>query len=135
MVTADQAAADWVAGLSAKTTKITNGVQNVKVAPGQAAARNKAGYLAGVQARVDVWAQRVGAVTREQWISDMVNKGIPRIATGAQGAQGKMTQVFQQLLPHIERSVAALPARGTFEQNKARANAMMDMMHAFKMTR
>lgn len=135
MQSPDQAAQDWVSGISAKTEKMKAGAQAVKVAPGQAAANNKAGYLAGVQANVDTWARNVAAVSREQWISDFVNKGVPRIATGASQAQAKMSAVFQQLFPHIEQSVSRLPPRGTYEQNKARANAMMDAMHGFKMRR
>lgn len=135
MQSPDQAAQDWVNGLSAKTEKAKAGAQAVKMAPGQAAANNKAGYVAGVQQNVDKWARNVGRVTREQWIDAFVNKGVPRMALGAQQAQTKMAAVFQQLFPHIERSVASLPPRGTFEQNKARANAMMDAMHGFKMTR
>lgn len=132
--TPDQAAADWVAGLSSKTTKIQSSVQAVTVSPGQAAARQKGAYLAGVQANVDRWATKVSAVPLSDWQTAMITKGIPRIASGASAAQGKMAGVFQQLLPHIERVKASLPPRGTFEQNKARANAMMDGMHGFRMT-
>lgn len=131
--TPDQAAADWVAGLSAKTGKMQQSVQAVTVAPGQAAARQKAAYLQGVQANADRWATAVGRVTLQDWQNAMVTKGIPRIASGASAAQGKMAAVMQQLLPHIERVKATLPPRGTFEQNKARANAMMDGMHTFQM--
>lgn len=135
MVSADQAAQDWVSGLSSKTGKMTAGAQAVTVAPGQAAARQKGAYLAGVQAKVDTWATNVAAVTREQWINDYVTKGIPRVASGASAAQSKMAAVFQQLLPFIERGKASLPARGTFEQNKARATAWMDYMHGFSVRR
>lgn len=131
-VTPDQAAADWVAGLSAKTAKITANVQSVRVAPGQAAAAQRGAYLQGVQTNVDKWARNVGAVTREQWIDAMVNKGIPRIASGASAAQSDMVAFFGKLLPYIDRGRSSLPARGTFEQNKQRANAWMDYMHQFQ---
>lgn len=130
-VSADQAAQDWVNGLSAKTAKIKANVEAVTVAPGQAAARQKAAYVAGVTSRADHWAQRVGAVTREEWITAMVTKGIPRIASGASAAKDKMAAFFQVMLPYVERGRSSLPARGTYEQNKTRAMAWMDYMHAF----
>lgn len=125
------AAQDWVNGLSSKTAKITSSVQAVTVAPGQAAARQKTVWAQNTMAATDKWANAVGRVTLGDWQTAMVNKGIPRIASGASAAQGKMVAVFQQLLPHIDRVKASLPPRGTFEQNKARAVAMMDGMHAF----
>lgn len=135
MVSAEQAAQDWVSGLSSKTAKMTAGAQAVTVAPGQAAARQKGAYLAGVQANVDRWATNVASVSRESWINDYVTKGIPRVASGASAAQQKMAAVFGQLLPYIERGKSSLPARGTFEQNKARAMQWMDYMHGFSMRR
>lgn len=130
-VSPDQAAADWVAGLSNKTAKIQSSVNAVTTAPGQAAARQKAAYVQGVQAKADTWARNVAAVTLQEWQAAMVNKGIPRIATGAAAAQQKMAQFFGVVLPYIDAGKSRLPARGTFEQNKARANAWMDYMHAF----
>lgn len=135
MVTPDQAAKDWVAGLSSKTEKIKANVQAVRVAPGQAAARQKGAYLAGVQQSADKWAANVAAVPLQEWVDSMVNKGIPRIATGASAAEGKMTAFFQALLPYVERGKSSLPARGTFEQNKSRAMAWMDYMHQFSARR
>jgi len=133
-VSADQAAADWVSGISAKTAKMQANVQAVTVAPGQLAARQKAVYVQNVQARADHWAARVGRVSLQEWQNAMITKGIPRVATGASAAQAKMTAVFAQLLPFIERGKSSLPQRGTFEQNKNRAMAWMDYMHGFKMT-
>lgn len=125
------AAQDWVNGLSAKTAKMTQSVQSVTVAPGQAAARQKAVWQQNTTAAADRWAANVSRVTLQDWQSAMVNKGIPRVASGAQAAQQKMQAVFSQLLPYIESAKSSLPPRGTFEQNKARATAMMDKMHAF----
>jgi hypothetical protein len=131
-VSSAQAAQDWVNGLSAKTGKMQASAQAVTVAPGQAAARQKAAYLQGVQSSVDTWARNVAAVSREDWINAYVTKGIPRVASGASAAQARMTAVFDKLLPYIERGKSTLPARGTFEQNKQRVSAWMDYMHAYK---
>lgn len=125
------AAQDWVNGISAKTAKATASVQAVTVAPGQAAARQKAVWAQNTMAATDKWAANVGRVTLNDWQTAMTEKGIPRMATGASAAQSKMVLVFSQLLPYIASAKQSLPPRGTFEQNKARATAMMDKMHAF----
>lgn len=131
--TPQDAAAAWVSGLSSKTTKMENSARAVTVAPGTLAARQKAVWLANLQASAGRWEQNVQRVSAQQWADAYVTKGIPRIASGAQAAQAKMEAAMAQLLPHIERVRASLPPRGTYEQNKARANAMMDGMHGFRM--
>lgn len=134
MVTADQAAQDWVAGLSAKTAKIQANAQAVTTAPGQLAARNAQAYLSGVQANYEKWRRNVAAVSLQDWQTAFVQKGVPRIAPGAQAAQAKFASFMQQLLPYVERGKAQLPQRGSFEQNVQRATAWMQYMHGFSAT-
>lgn len=129
---ADTIAKTWSTRLGQSTQKITDGVNSVSVAPGQAAARQKTAYINNVQASADKWARNVAAVSLNQWQTDMVNKGIPRIATGAQAAESKMASFFTQLLPYIDTGLKALPARGTFEQNLNRMTAWAQHMHNFK---
>lgn len=131
-VTPDQAAAAWVQGLSAKTAKIQAGAQAVTVAPGQAAARNAQAYLAGVQQSFDKWKRNTAAVSLQDWQTAFVQKGVPRIAPGAQAAQAKMTAFMGQLLPYVASGRGQLPARGTFEQNVQRATQWMQYMHRFQ---
>jgi len=131
-VTPDQAAAKWSTNLSAAGPSIQAGVEAVKVSPGQAAARQKALYLQNVQAAGDKWAARVASVSTQEWQQAMVSKAIPRIGTGAQAAQPKMAQFLSQLFPHIDRGLAALPARGNLQQNKQRVLAWIDHMASFK---
>ena len=121
----------WASGLSGATQKITEGVQSVTVAPGQLAARQKSAYVANVTARADVWATRVAAVSTSEWASDMINKGIPRIATGAEAAKSKFASFMGKLLPYINSGRGSLPARGTFDQNIARMTAWARYMHGF----
>lgn len=120
-----QAAQDWVAGLSSRTSKITAGVQGVSVAPGQAAARQKAVYVQNVQASQDKWARNVAAVPLATWQQAMTEKGVPRIATGASQAESKMADFFTRFLPHVDQVRRSLPPRGTLDQNIQRmvANA------------
>ncbi|SRR5579871_1424703 len=128
--TPDQVAANWAARLAASTDKMQAGAMAVTVAPGQAAARQKAVWAQNVAASQNKWAANVAAVSTQSWQADYVNKGLPRVGTGATNAVPKMTSFFQKLLPAIATAKASLPPRGTYDQNKARANAWMDKMHA-----
>lgn len=126
-----QIAANWAERMGASTTRIKAGVEAVKTAPGAAAAAAKGAYLAGVQANVTKFARNVAAVTKEQWQSDFITKGLPRIATGAQAAQPKMANFMTQFIPFLQRTVPTLPPRGTFQQNVARMNQMVTAAHGF----
>jgi hypothetical protein len=82
---------NWATAMQAAGPKIQAGVQRVTTAPGALAAAKSAKYLAGVQDNVQKWQRNVGAVTLAAWQSDMLNKGVARVGTGAQQAQGKYT--------------------------------------------
>lgn len=122
--------AKWVAGMQNATQAITDGVNGVTVAPGAAAARNKAGYISGVQASADKWARNVQAVSVEDWRTAMITKGAPRIGQGAAAAQTKFANFMGQLLPAIATVKAGLPPRGTLDQNIARSAAFARGMAA-----
>jgi len=130
-LTPDQIAANWAQRLAASTDKMQAGAMAVPMAPGQAAARQKAVWAQNVAASQNKWATNVAAVTKESWQADYVNKGLPRVGTGATNAVPKMTTFFSKLMPYINAQRQQLPPRGTYDQNKARANAWMDRMHAF----
>lgn len=129
--TPDQIAQRWAAGLAGAGDKIRSGVEAVTVSPGQAAARQKNVYLANVQASADKWARNTGAVTLADWKQSMTEKGISRIGAGATASQPKFANFMGKLLPYVASGRQSLPARGTFEQNKARASAWIDYMHKF----
>ena len=129
-LTADQIAQDWANKLGGAQTKMEAGARAVAMAPGAAAAQQKAVWAQNVAASIDKWARNVAAVTKDSWVSDYVTKGLPRVGTGATAAIPKMTQFFNKLLPVIASGRQSLPARGSYAQNKARANAWMDYMHS-----
>lgn len=124
----------WAQNLGAATQKITDGVNAVTVAPGQAAARQADVWLANTQAAQAKWKARVAAVPLSDWQNMMTTKGIPRIASGATAAQPKFQAFMTQFLPYVQAGRNTLPARGTLDQNINRAVAMMRHNAAFKRT-
>lgn len=130
--TPDQIAAKWAQNLGGATQRITDGVNSVTVAPGQAAARQKAVYLANVTANVDKWATNTAKVPLSDWQQAMVNKGVQRIATGATAAQPQFQQFMTQLLPAIDQAKSTLPARGNLQQNIQRMTQFVTAMSKFR---
>lgn len=128
-------AAKWANGLANSTQAITDGINGVTVAPGAAAARQKQAYVSGVQASADKWATNVAKVTLSDWQQAMTTKAIPRIASGAQAAQPKFAAFMTQLLPQIATAKAALPPRGTLQQNLARMNQFVTAMSNVKINK
>lgn len=122
----------WAANLGASTEKIRQGVDAVTVAPGQAAARQKAVWLQNTTASVDKWAAATAAVTLQNWQADMKEKGLNRIAAGATAAVPKMTAFLTAFLPWVDQGVKALPARGGLEQNITRMVALVRHNAQFK---
>lgn len=132
MQSAAEIAAAWKNGLTNATPKMTAAVNAVTVAPGQAAARQKDVWAQNTANAKDKWATNTAAIPLGQWQSDMINKGIPRIASGAAAAEDKFTQFMGRLIPHIEAGVRALPARGTLDQNIQRSAQMIRHLATFK---
>lgn len=119
------AAQKWATNLAAAGPSIQAGIQAVQTAPGALAARQKNVWVANTTASVDKWARKVSAVSLSDWQQAAIQKGLPRIASGAQAAQPKMQQFLTAFLPYVERGVSALPPRGGLEQNIARSAAMI----------
>lgn len=131
-------AARWVSHLGAAVDKIRTGVQAVTTSPTQAAAA--AGTL---------WQQRVAdpavlakfqrnlqRVSLSDWQNAMINKGIPRIATGAANAKDKFTNFLTQFLPFVQNvanQVHAMP-KATLDDRINRAVAQIRGTAQFKRT-
>lgn len=130
-LTPDQIAAKWSQNLGAAGPQIAAGVQSVKVAPGAAAAAQKQVWVQNTTSAANKWAANTAKVTKEEWQAAMINKGVPRIASGAAAAQPNFTQFMAKLLPYIDQQVSVLPARGDLEQNIQRAAAFARGMSKF----
>lgn len=129
MKNATDVANKWANNLASSTTSMQQGVQAVTTAPTQLAAQAQTAYLAGVQKAVSSgkWANALQRVSLADWQQAMIQKGIPRVASGATAAKGKFANFMQQFLPWVQQGqqqLATMP-RGTLDQNIQRAVFMM----------
>lgn len=124
----------WADGLGRAATDgtIEAGIRAVQVAPGQAAARQKDVWAVNVAQAKDRWAANVAAVSNAEWQDAAINKGLSRVADGASKAENKMASFMGKLLPQVDTIKRNLRPRGSFADNKARMNAMVDGLHALK---
>ena len=123
----------WATNLSGATAKIAEGVDAVTVSPGVLAAKQADVWQANTVAAKDKFKRNVGRMQLGDWQSAMKNKGINRIAQGAQDGVPKMTMFLTSFLPHLEAGVRALPPRGGLAQNIDRAVKMINHNDKFSM--
>ncbi len=126
----------WAQNLSASTESIREGVMGVTESPTAKAADAADRMVAGVQAAVQSGKYQRGlrAVSLEQWKQDMLDKGLSRIAGGAQNAQPKMAAFLTEFLPHVEQvqaKVNSMP-KGSLEANINRMIANARGLAQFK---
>lgn len=124
----------WAQNLAGATTRMQAGASAVTTSPGQAAAAQQQVWLANVTAAANLWAQKVSQVTTQQWQQAYINKGIPRVATGAQAAQQNFAATLGKIIANEKTIVAGLPARGGLDANIARSAAFARAMAQTKGT-
>lgn len=133
-VTPEEAAAKWSQRLSGAGEDIKRGIERVQTAPGILAARQAEKYRARVVASVPKWQQRVASVDLGSWQRAAIEKGVPRVAQGAQQAQPKMAAFMSELLPFQDRlksSIQSMPST-TLEDNIARMTAWVRGQSQFR---
>ena len=123
------ATAKWVSNLSNATQSITAGVNAVTTAPGVTAAKNVSTWLARVQASAPKWAKNVAGVSLQEWPTAMIDKGVPRIAGGAQAAQGKYQAFAQSFFPYLATGVAKVKAMPKTDLSSSIARAVAMIQH------
>lgn len=115
MITPNQSAEKWNRRLKASTEDIKNGVNNVTVAPTQKAAAASTKWqaklaAADTKARFENGLKRVSL---EDWKTAMIDKGIGRIAAGADAGQSKFESFAADFLPFlagVKSKVDAMPS-------------------------
>ena len=127
-------ATTWANNLAGAQARMQAGAQAVTTPPGQAAAAQQATWLANVTASAPLWAQKVAAVTTAEWQQAYIQKGLPRVASGAQAAQSSFAITLGKILQAEKSIVASLPARGGLENNIARSAAFQRAMAATRGT-
>lgn len=106
-LTASQIAAKWSQRLSGATNEIKDGVMATKVAPSQQAILKKDKMRQNLLKSIDdgTWENALGKVTLSDWQAAMLNKGLGRVASGAQAAQGDFQTFMSELLPYQQQLV------------------------------
>jgi hypothetical protein len=79
------------------------------------------------------WAQGVNRVGTNGWKSATEAKSA-NYGVGVNAGVPKFNSSISKILQAEGNIVGSLPPRGTYEQNKARATAVMDGLHALKGT-
>jgi hypothetical protein len=129
----------WQRNLSGSVESIRSGVAAVDQSPTEKAAARSDQYLIGVQNAVDSGKYQAGlrSVSLEQWKQAMLDKGVPRIASGAAAGEPKMQAFLQEFLPYVEQGQRMLDnmPRGSLAENIARSTAMIEHLANFHRTR
>lgn len=122
--------------LKASIDDIRVGVERVDEAPTAKAAAKQEKMLANLTKAVQdgTWANRLKAVSLEQWKSQYLNKGLGRIASGIDGARDKQVEFARQLLEYqkgLQSKVDKMPDL-TLEDSLNRMNEWVRGMAKFK---
>lgn len=122
--------------LKSATADIEAGVNSVEEAPTKLAAEKADKWVNGImEARASGrWERGLLKVTLEEWKTKMKSKGIPRIATGIDGAKAKVVDFAKQLLPFEDNLMAEIERMPdvTLEDSINRMGAWARGMAAFK---
>lgn len=133
-----QAIADrWGTGMANSGAKAKASVQALTVSPTTQAANAVDRMVAGFQraAADGRIVNGLNAVTLQSWQNDYLNKGIQRMTTVTPSAKTKVANFLTQFLPVLQSNVAALPPRGTLQDNINRATQLMMANAQFKYNR
>lgn len=127
----------WARNLGQSGESIRSGVMGVTESPTQKAAQRADAYMQGVQRAVTdgKWQAGLNRVSTEDWRRAMLDKGLPRIASGASNGTPKMEAFMGEFLPHLEEGRRNLPARGGLENNIQRMVQMVQHNASFRRRR
>lgn len=137
-VTPAEFAEKWKRRISAATQDVRAGVERVTVAPTELAIAKKDKMLARLMDAINSgkWEAGLRRVSLEDWRRSMLDKGLGRIAVGAEQATIKVENFAAELLPHIEvgqRQIAGMPDV-TLEDSINRVGTFLRHMAQFRRT-
>lgn len=122
--------------LKASIEDIRRGVGRVTANPCDAAAAKADKMIARLAEAVQSgkWARNLKKVSLEEWKDKMVNKGVPRISGGIDGAKDKVIAFAKDLLPHVDAGVNKIKALPdlTIDDSINRAATFIRHMADFK---
>lgn len=137
MAKSPQAVAEkWARRTAASTQDIIDGVNAVRTNPAESAIAKKQKLVANFNAAVNDgrWERGLRRVSLDSWKQAMIQKGVQRVAQGADAAKGKMTTFMSELLPYqdsVKAEIDNLPDL-TLEDSANRMTTWMRRMAAFQ---
>ena len=109
-----QAAADkWASAMQGASTAYTQGIDGVQTAPGQAAARASAKWLARTQQAVAKFERNSAAVDLATWKQLAKDKGASRLGSGAAAAKPKMVAFTNSFFAYLKAGQSQIDAMPT----------------------
>ena len=118
------------------TPDIQDGINRVTEAPTVKAAAKQDKMLRNLNKAVQdgKWKRGLERVTLEEWKKKALEKGVPRISTGIDGAESKSVDFFTKFIPHLEKGMAEVDkmADMTIEDSVNRAAHMIRHNAGFK---
>ena len=139
MLTPQQIADKWLAGVRNGVGAYKQGVQAVRESPTAKAAARASQYVQGVQRAVDEqrFQQGLQAVSLPQWQAAASGKGADRLASGATQSLPTFVRFMTQFQPHLESFKGTLDQmpKGTVEDGINRAAAQIRHNASFRFNR
>lgn len=135
MKTPESVAAKWQNAVAGAGTAYTNGVNGVTVSPTQLAAAQQDKWARRVQeaAAQNRFANKLNAVTLQDWKNAAVSKGASRLTSGAQAAKPKVQAFMTAFLPvmdNVSQQVKSMP-KNNLEDSLARVRVQMEAAKRF----
>jgi hypothetical protein len=133
--TAQQAAQNWINSAGRAATDYQQGVEGYTGDWAGSTTRQQAVMSNNWTQAVSSgrWAAGVNRRGTAGWKNATVAK-IGNYSTGFQAGSQAFNTAIAKIVSAEANIVGSLPPRGTFDQNKTRATAFMDQMHALKGT-
>lgn len=135
MKTAQQANQAWKDSQTKATTNYGDGVQAYTGDWAQATVAQEQVLLTNVTQAISsgLWANKVRAKGTQGWKTDTIAKKANFTTGFTAGAPNQLASATK-IMAALGNLVPALPARGTYDQNKQRWAALVDGLHALKGT-